>query len=297
MDRLKPLNDFIFKKLFGEEDSKDNLIALLNAILSKKDKDKLVTLEILRDKELTSEQIEDKSGIIDVRAKTADGTQLDIEVQLTNQKNMEKRTLWYWGELFSEGIKKGEDYKNLAKVITINILDFEYIAIPEKFHTTYHLWEDEHKDYMLTDVLEIHFIEMEKFRKLKNKNLKEDKLQRWLSFFREDISEEELEELVEMDADIKRAEEKIEYLGSNSKTLALYRARERSLHERANMINGAKEEGREEGREEGAIEKAIKTAKAALNEGIPVEVVAKITGLENEKIRELQKELKRECLH
>jgi len=42
MKRLKPLNDFIFKKTFGEEETKDNLIALLNAILSKKDRDKLV---------------------------------------------------------------------------------------------------------------------------------------------------------------------------------------------------------------------------------------------------------------
>ncbi|HEY8890503.1 MAG TPA: PD-(D/E)XK nuclease family transposase, partial [Clostridium sp.] len=64
--------------------------------------------------------------------------------------------------------------------------------IPDKFHTTFHLWEDGVKDYMLTDVVEIHFIEMEKFRKLRNKNLKEDKLQRWLSFFREDISKQKL---------------------------------------------------------------------------------------------------------
>lgn len=80
MERIKPLNDFVFKKLFGEEDSKDNLIALLNAILSKKDKDKLVTLEILNNKELTKEMIDDKTGILDVRAITADGMQLDIEV-------------------------------------------------------------------------------------------------------------------------------------------------------------------------------------------------------------------------
>ena len=109
MERLKPLNDFIFKKTFGEEETKDNLIALLNAILSKKDIDKLVTLEIVENKQLTPELIEDKTGIIDVRAKTADGTQLEIEVQLTNQNNMDKRTLWYWGGIYSNGIKKGED--------------------------------------------------------------------------------------------------------------------------------------------------------------------------------------------
>jgi predicted transposase/invertase (TIGR01784 family) len=276
MERLKPLNDFVFKKTFGEEDSKDNLIALLNAILSKKDRDKLVTLEIVDNKELTPELIEDKTGIIDVRAKTADGTEFEIEVQLTNQHNMDKRTLWYWGEIYSEGIKKGEDYKNLPKVITINILDFEYIKIPEKFHTTFHLCEDEFKNYILTDALEIHFIEMEKFRKLKNKNLKEDRLQRWLSFFREDISESELKELVDMDVDIKKAEEKIEYLSSDPKTLELYKARERSLHERANMISSAQEE------------KAIKIAENFLRMGLTAEQVAEGSELSLKEVEKLK---------
>lgn len=49
--------------------------------------------------------------------------------------------MFYWGKLFLEGIKKGEDYINLTKVITINILDFDYLDI-EKFHSKYHLWED-----------------------------------------------------------------------------------------------------------------------------------------------------------
>ncbi|MGH4049881.1 MAG: Rpn family recombination-promoting nuclease/putative transposase [Clostridium sp.] len=179
--------------------------------------------------------------------------------------------------------KKGEDYKNLPKVITINIVDFEYIKIPDKFHTTFHLWEDGVKDYMLTDVVEIHFIEMEKFRKLRNKNLKEDKLQRWLSFFREDITEKELEELMDMDVDIKKAEEKIEYLSSDPKTLELYKARERSLHERANMISSAKGEG--------ATENAIKVAENFLNMGLSVEQVAKGSELPIEKVIELKRKL------
>ena len=283
MERLKPLNDFIFKKTFGEEETKDNLIALLNAILSKKDRDKLVTLEIVENKELTPELIQDKTGIIDVRAKTKDGTQLEIEVQLTNQHNMDKRTMWYWGEMFTTGIKKGEDYKNLPKVITINILDFEYIKIPDKFHTTFHLWEDGVKDYMLTDVVEIHFIEMEKFKKLRSKNLKEDKLQRWLSFFREDISKEELKELMDMDVDIRKAEEKIEYLSSDPKTLELYKSREQSLHERANMISSAKDEG--------INEKAIEAATNLLKLGVSIDIIIKAIGLSEEKIIQMKKEL------
>lgn len=37
MERLNPLNDYIFKRLMGEEESKDNLIAFLNAVLDPDD--------------------------------------------------------------------------------------------------------------------------------------------------------------------------------------------------------------------------------------------------------------------
>jgi hypothetical protein len=56
MERLKPLNDYIFKKLFGENEVKDNLVAFLNAVLDRKDRDRLVTLEIVDNKELTREK-------------------------------------------------------------------------------------------------------------------------------------------------------------------------------------------------------------------------------------------------
>ena len=127
MQRLRPLNDFIFKKLFGETENIDNLKSFLNAVLNKDKTQELVELEIINEKELTTDNIQDKKGIIDVLAKTSDGTNINIEVQLTNQDNMDKRTLFYWSRIYSRSIVKGEDYSNLNKVITINILDFNYI--------------------------------------------------------------------------------------------------------------------------------------------------------------------------
>ncbi|MCT4594748.1 MAG: Rpn family recombination-promoting nuclease/putative transposase [Anaeromicrobium sp.] len=274
MERLKPLNDFIFKKLFGENEVKDNLIAFLNAVLDRPDVNRLVSLEIIDNKELAKEMIDDKTGILDVRAKTADGMQINIEVQLTDQRNMDKRTLFYWGRLFNEGIGKGQDYKDLSKVITINILDFNYIEL-EKFHSKFHLWEDEEKDYMLTDLVEVHFIETPKFKNMKEKNLKGDKLQRWLTFLRDDISDETLKELVDMDKDIKKAEERLEHLSSDPKTLALYRAREKSLHERANMISSAREEEK------------IKIARSLLDV-LDMETIALKTGLSIEQVKRLK---------
>ena len=66
MQRLRPLNDFIFKKLFGETENIDNLKSFLNAVLNKDKTQELVELEIINEKELTTDNIQDKKGIIDV---------------------------------------------------------------------------------------------------------------------------------------------------------------------------------------------------------------------------------------
>ena len=282
MQRLRPLNDFIFKKLFGETENIDNLKSFLNAVLNKDKTQELVELEIINEKELTTDNIQDKKGIIDVLAKTSDGTNINIEVQLTNQDNMDKRTLFYWSRIYSRSIVKGEDYSNLNKVITINILDFNYIEL-EKYHTTFTLRENDNTEYKLTDILELHFIEMPKFKKIENKNLEEDKLQRWMMFLRNDISQEELEVLINMDKDIKKAEEKLEYLSSDPVTQELYFERERALHEKANLINT--------GIKQGIKQEKIELARKLLQHNFSVQMIVELTELTEEEINEIKLEL------
>jgi predicted transposase/invertase (TIGR01784 family) len=310
MQRLRPMNDFIFKKLFGEEGQIDNLKAFLNAILYKND-EKIVGLEILNDKELTLDNIKDKKGIIDVLAKLGDGTQINIEVQLIDQDNMDKRTLFYWARIYNRGIVKGEDYSSLNKVITINILNFDYIKLKD-YHTSFSLREDKNNDYILTDVLEIHFIEMPKFKKLENKDVKNDKLQRWMMFLRNDISEGELNEIMDIDGDIKRAEERLEYLSADPQTQELYFEREKAIHDQANIYSTGVRRGREEGiaqgielglsqgrsegielgRSEGMAqgreEEKISIVKTMLENNVDINIISISTGLTIEEINELK---------
>ena len=105
MRKVKPLNDFIFKKIFGEKGNEDILISFINAVLKRTNKEPII--EIIDNKQLTKEVINDKTSIIDVRARTAKGENVDIEVQLTDQGNMDKRTLFYWGKMYLENIKQG----------------------------------------------------------------------------------------------------------------------------------------------------------------------------------------------
>ena len=105
MRKVKPLNDFIFKKVFGEKGNEDILISFINAVLKRTKKEPIIEIEIIENKQLTKELILDKTGIIDVIAKTSKGENIDIEVQLTDQGNMDKRTLFYWGKMYLENIK------------------------------------------------------------------------------------------------------------------------------------------------------------------------------------------------
>ena len=240
MRKVKPLNDFIFKKLFGEKGNEDILLSFLNAVLKRTCVEPIEEVSIIENKELTKELIADKTGIIDVRARTAKGEEIDIEVQLTNQGNMEKRTIFYLSKLYTNGIKQGEDYSKLPRVITINLLDFEILGT-KGYHSSFHFWEDEEKDYMLTDVAEIHFLEYPKFRRLNEKNYKDNAIERWLAFLEKDISEDTLKELVAMEPAIKKAESKLEHLSSDEETMSMYYAREKSLHDQANMIYSAEQ--------------------------------------------------------
>src|SRR5699024_10590685 len=74
------------------------------------------------------------------------------------------------------------NYKELNAVIVIIILNFKLFNQTDRFHTTYHLYENEEK-FKLTDVMEFHFIEMSKLIKdWKNDKLdpSNDVLVRWL---------------------------------------------------------------------------------------------------------------------
>lgn len=163
--RLNPKNDFLFQRLFGEKESKESTISLLNAILGLNEEERIKDLVLLENKQLTKEQLEDKAGRLDVRARAVTGeSQYDLEIQLRNEFNMPQRTLFYAGKMIVESVKQGGDYLDMPKIITINIVNYTQFEV-EKFHTTFHLYEDGERELLLTDVMEIHFLEHPKFRK------------------------------------------------------------------------------------------------------------------------------------
>lgn len=65
-----------------------------------------------------------KQGILDIQLELNDDTKINIEMQLKQKLNWKKRTVFYLAKMFTEDLRRGEDYKNVRKCIAITILDF-----------------------------------------------------------------------------------------------------------------------------------------------------------------------------
>ena len=67
--------------------------------------------------------------------------------------------MFYWAKMYTSDFKAGESYDSLHKCITINIMA-ETFPLNNAVHSLYLLQEKE-KHTMLTDVLEIHFLDLQ----------------------------------------------------------------------------------------------------------------------------------------
>jgi predicted transposase/invertase (TIGR01784 family) len=274
-NRLNPLTDFLFLKVMGEKGDEEQLCAFLNAVLDRKGPNAVESVEIIENKTMIAEVIGDKSSILDARARLATGEKVTIEVQLRNLGNMDRRSLFYWSREFSRGMEAGQDYRETAKVIAINIVNYEFRPEVPAFHLSFHIREDRYREVVLTDALEIHFIDMVKFRRLGERDLCGKPLQRWLTWFDQGSSDELVEEVVRMDAAIRKAEEKMLHITGDKEVLRAYQMREMALSDWTTGINHAREEGIRE------------TARNLKKIGVPLEQIAQGTGLSVEDIAAL----------
>ena len=163
MCKINPKIDFAFKKLFGSEENKDLLISLINSIVNEKDRVKNV---ILKNPYNLANYEKDKMSILDIKAEDQNGHWINIEMQIAEDLNFDKRAIYYWSQMVSEQLSEGMMFKELSKTISICILDFNIINENPKYHTRFKILEDgTGKDYNLHDMFEMHYIELKKFRK------------------------------------------------------------------------------------------------------------------------------------
>ena len=279
---LDPKMDFVFKNIFGSEKNSKILISFLNATL--KAKKKIVNVDIKKT-DIEKQYIEDKYSRLDVKATTSNDEIINIEIQLKNENNMVKRSLYYLSKMYEEQLNEKEDYSKLVRTVCINILNFKYLKT-DNFHTGYRFKEIESNEE-LTDIMEVHFIEIPK---LQDSSDEKDMLVAWTEFLKDPESEKVrgLELSIE---EIRQAKDELIRMSNDSTQRELYDMRANSLRDKMSELNAAErkgiEKGREEGREEGRKEEKIEIARNMKLSGIDTNTIAKVTNLSEDEIDKL----------
>ena len=230
---------------------------------------------------------EQKFGILDLGVELEDGEFINVEIQIKNYKNIEKRTTFYACKKLIEQLGPGEDYRQLKPTIIIAILDYSFIKLPEYITETVRVVK-EHREYEINNDVKYYYIELEKFR---NQNPDMTKrINQWSAFL--DMERGDLLEMACKENDkVKRAVENYEVLTGDEEVKRLAEIRLMSKLEERSALDCAREEGIEEGkrkgREEGKREGIKEVAKALKERKEPIEKIAEITGLSKEEIEKI----------
>jgi predicted transposase/invertase (TIGR01784 family) len=262
---IDPRVDLAFKKIFGVEENKDLLISLINSVVS--DEDQVQDVKLLNPYNPKTFRM-DKLSILDIKAVGMDGKRFNIEIQISDEADYDKRALYYWGKLYTEQLQTGQDYGLLCKAIGIHILNFMSIPDSKKYHNVFNIREKEDNIGFFKD-LELHTIELSKFNADERFTQVKTALDRWVAFLTRQalINRENLPDPMNQ-PDLKKALNVLDVMNLTTEERNSYEDHLKWLRIEANTLKKYKKDGYVEGLEEG-IQKGLEEGiQKGLEEGI-----------------------------
>ena len=279
---LKPRNDLVFQKLFGEQKNKEITGHLLSLILGKE----VYNVDLDVNKQMIGKREGLKTCILDIRAKFNDGEECNIELQVSPYKHMPDRMLQYWSMNYINKLERGEDYSKIKPTIAVLITCYKLDEIKEisRYHTRWSLREDKETDAILTDKFQIHVLEIPK---VKDIEIQTDELAQWMSFIN-DPEDGRLEKMMyENNKYFKQARKELEYLSGDKDFQEIVEKRALALMDQEVQTRLAKEEGISIG----IARNTVEMIKKLIQENMTNEVIKRVTGYEEEEIEKIRKEI------
>ncbi|MEL6348053.1 MAG: Rpn family recombination-promoting nuclease/putative transposase [Myxococcota bacterium] len=177
---INPRIDCVFKTILGASERVGVLTDFLEAVLPHRAP--ITDVEILNPVSLP-DLLKGMTPILDVRARDGHGRQFQVEMQTWNETGLRGRMVHNWADVFSKQIGRGGRYQDVESVISIWILDKNLLRHAKNFHHCFRLI-DERSGRALTDLLEIHTIELSRWR-AGLRNGATPQIAAWMRFFSE----------------------------------------------------------------------------------------------------------------
>ena len=235
--------------------------------------------------------LDDKIGILDIKAKINNSINCDIEMQVVDRKSIEKRVLFYCSKMYVQSLSSGQDYSKLEKSITILLTDYEIKSLKEikKYMTEWNIREQDYGNIILTDAMEVYIIELPKFEKYKTGST----LDPWVKFIKDS-------KVIDMsNKEIKKAKKVLEEISQDGKERYLAELREKYIMDQKAIEDAGYDKGLNagygkglndgivKGITQGEKNKTTEIAKRMKEQGIDTEKIKDITGLTIEDINNL----------
>jgi predicted transposase/invertase (TIGR01784 family) len=205
---LDPRIDLVFSLLFGAEQNRRLLIALLNDVL--RPTTPIESVEILPPKPEPYD-VQEKVVFLDLRVRLQGGEQVDVEMQTRRHIALRPRVLFYWARLYTGQLLRGQSYSGLQRCAVVLIADFVELNTP-RFHSVFQARERSTGE-LLTDHLELHVVELPKLR-VGAVGIDEPALAAWCRFLAAE-TDDELEALAMQHPILKDAKDALDKLSAD----------------------------------------------------------------------------------
>ena len=259
---IKLINDFAYKKTFGDPYNRLALISLLNAILMLD----LPIVDVAIQNPYNDKDFEDdKLTILDIKAIDSSSAIYNIEMQISVCAGLVKRMVFYTCELFSAQMYEGDSYTHLNPVFSICLLNDKLWTRDETAHHRFRL-EDRQSGRVLKDTIEIHLVELPKYTLDRGSLASATPIERWAFLLQNSqlYTAEELRELFLEEA-FQLVISSVETIYLKTEYREMYETREKALRDYDWKINTARDEGIIKGREEGKLIGIIRTCQMILS--------------------------------
>ena len=292
--------DIIFKLFFGGSSTESAYCRchMLSAVIGRKVLEARVV-----NPQLLSLLYGRKNPVLDLHCVLEDGSEVDVEIQGKYYKDeFVKRSVYYASKLVSESLGRGKNYVTLPHSYQITFMNF-VTEQDDRLHHAYMLYERDSKD-LLTDLMQIHFVELPKIKKIAEKpleNLSDIEFWSMLIFAGDDPQIKRwLAQFTEHKEELTMANALLHKLSGMRRNWAFQLSDDRWTRDWTSRwytgIDNAREEGIAIGEERGiAIGEAqgernakLETARLMLANKLPITDIAKYTGLSAEEIQQLQ---------
>lgn len=176
-------SNFVLRRVLNSEENLDILKEFIEVILDINIKEAKINPYL--EKKKNNLPAEENFGIADLRIKTNENEEFNIGIQMIDGEHILTKMFLYYAQIYSNQLEY-DDNREIAKTITINILDFIFTK-EMKYHSRMVLKHEEIQN-TIEDYLEMHIIELPKFSIKIGKEMKLKEA--WISYLKGDNIEE-----------------------------------------------------------------------------------------------------------